>query len=109
MTSQVADRLHTVSCSGDGEAGCSLNGLAPQMRKPGMPHHAGQTCPSWLDRQLWPTGMGSDRSEKICWCTLSGGPPVMERDHLLESNSTSPLPSRVLEAVLDLTRVPWKP
>ena len=86
-----------------------MNGLAPQMRKPGMPHHAGQTCPSWLDRQLWPTGMGSDRSEKICWCTLSGGPPVMERDHLLESSPTSPLPSRVLEAVPDLTRVPWKP
>ena len=66
-----------------------MNGLAPQMRKPGMPHHAGQTCPSW------PQGLGGDRSEKICWCTLSGGPPVMERDHLLESGPTSPLPSRV--------------
>mgnify|MGYP007088716369 CR=1 FL=1 len=54
-------------------------------------------------------GHGAGRSEKICWCTLSGGPPVMERDHLLESSPTSPLPSRVLEAVPDLTRVPWKP
>lgn len=40
---------------------------------------------------------------------LVGRAPVMERDHLLESSPTSPLPSRVLEAVPDLTRVPWKP
>ena len=71
-----------------------MNGLAPQMRKPGMPHHAGQTCPSWLDRQLWPTGMGRGRSEKICWCT-SLECTGMERDQLLESGPTSHFFSRV--------------
>ena len=90
----VAGLLHTVSCSG--RRGRMLVEWAdPADAEARYASSRRADVPELAPRAAGPRGMEMTARRRSAGAPCRAGPSVMERDHLLESGPTSPLPSRV--------------